>query len=154
MMVVDRQHWIVWISEGYKQYLPALECDESDFVGRHVVEVVPNTLMTQVIKTGQPILVICFIGSTCCRSACRRCANGVPTWGSSSEACSQTSAVATGCLPRNCRRRRCRRWPVARGRETSANCATPLLGISRATLYARPAPVQPRGGPAGRRPKP
>ena len=57
MMVVDRQHRIVWISEGYKQFLPALEHEESDFVGRRVEEVVPNTLMAQVIETGQPILV-------------------------------------------------------------------------------------------------
>ena len=57
MMVVDREHRIVWISEGYKQFLPALEREESDFVGRPVEEVVPNTLMAQVIDTGQAILV-------------------------------------------------------------------------------------------------
>ncbi|MDE2094292.1 MAG: sigma 54-interacting transcriptional regulator [Burkholderiales bacterium] len=57
MLVVDREHRIVWISEGYKQFLPALEREESDFVGRRVEEVVPNTLMAQVIDTGQPILV-------------------------------------------------------------------------------------------------
>ena len=57
MMVVDREHRIVWISEGYKQFLPALEREEADFVGRRVEEVVPNTLMAQVIDTGQAILV-------------------------------------------------------------------------------------------------
>ncbi|MBS0436147.1 MAG: sigma 54-interacting transcriptional regulator [Proteobacteria bacterium] len=58
MMVVDRAHRIVWISEGYKRFLPALgHADERDFVGRRVEEVVPNTLMAQVIETGQPILV-------------------------------------------------------------------------------------------------
>ncbi|HKX43723.1 MAG TPA: sigma 54-interacting transcriptional regulator [Burkholderiaceae bacterium] len=57
MMVVDREHRIVWISEGYKQFLPRLGHDESDFVGRRVEEVVPNTLMAQVIDTGQPILI-------------------------------------------------------------------------------------------------
>ncbi|MEP7297843.1 MAG: sigma 54-interacting transcriptional regulator [Burkholderiales bacterium] len=57
MMVVDRAHRIVWISEGYKQFLPALEHEESDFVGRRVEEVVPNTLMAQVIDTGEPILI-------------------------------------------------------------------------------------------------
>jgi transcriptional regulator with PAS, ATPase and Fis domain len=57
MMVVDRQHRIVWISEGYKRFLPALGHEESDFVGRRVEEVVPNTLMAQVIESGQPILV-------------------------------------------------------------------------------------------------
>ena len=57
MMVVDREHRIVWISEGYKQFLPGLEREEGDFVGRQVEEVVPNTLMAQVIDTGQAILV-------------------------------------------------------------------------------------------------
>jgi transcriptional regulator with PAS, ATPase and Fis domain len=57
MMVVDREHRIVWISEGYKRFLPALGHEESDFVGRRVEEVVPNTLMAQVIDSGQPILV-------------------------------------------------------------------------------------------------
>ena len=57
MMVVDRQHRIVWISEGYKRFLPALGHAEDDFVGRRVEEVVPNTMMVQVIESGQPILV-------------------------------------------------------------------------------------------------
>ncbi len=56
-MVVDRHHRIVWISEGYKRFLPALGHAEADFVGRRVEEVVPNTLMGQVIESGQPILV-------------------------------------------------------------------------------------------------
>jgi transcriptional regulator with PAS, ATPase and Fis domain len=58
MMVVDRSHRIVWISEGYKRFLPALGFQrEDDFVGKRVEEVVPNTLMNQVIETGRPILV-------------------------------------------------------------------------------------------------
>jgi transcriptional regulator with PAS, ATPase and Fis domain len=58
MMVVDRSHRIVWISEGYKRFLPALGFDsEGEFVGKLVEEVVPNTLMNQVIETGRPILV-------------------------------------------------------------------------------------------------
>jgi len=58
MMVVDREHRIVWISEGYKQFLPALGFESEDsFVGRRVEDVVPNTLMAQVIETGRPILV-------------------------------------------------------------------------------------------------
>ncbi|HZN87246.1 MAG TPA: PAS domain-containing protein, partial [Burkholderiales bacterium] len=57
MLVVDRSHRIVWISDGYKRFLPALGHEESDFVGRRVEEVVPNTLMAQVIDSGQPILV-------------------------------------------------------------------------------------------------
>jgi transcriptional regulator with PAS, ATPase and Fis domain len=58
MMVVDRSHRIVWISEGYKRFLPGLGFgDEHDFVGRRVEEVVPNTMMGQVIDTGRTILV-------------------------------------------------------------------------------------------------
>ena len=58
MMVVDRQHRIVWISDGYKRFLPALGFDREDqFVGKRVEAVVPNTLMAQVIDTGQPLLV-------------------------------------------------------------------------------------------------
>ncbi len=58
MMVVDRDHRVVWISEGYKSFLPALGfAREADFVGKRVEEVVPNTLMAQVIESGRPILV-------------------------------------------------------------------------------------------------
>ncbi len=58
MMVVDRAHRIVWISEGYKRFLPALGFDGADsFVGQRVEQVVPNTQMPQVIETGQAILV-------------------------------------------------------------------------------------------------
>ncbi len=58
LMVVDRAHRIVWISEGYKRFLPALGFDTAaDFVGRRVEEVVPNTQMAAVIETGQPMLV-------------------------------------------------------------------------------------------------
>jgi transcriptional regulator with PAS, ATPase and Fis domain len=56
-LVVDRDHRIVWISEGYKRFLPALGHAEADFVGRRVEDVVPNTLMAQVIDTGKPILI-------------------------------------------------------------------------------------------------
>ena len=57
MMVVDREHRVVWISEGYKRFLPALGRAEDEFVGRRVEEVVPNSLMAQVIDSGQAILV-------------------------------------------------------------------------------------------------
>src|SRR5262245_54173724 len=58
MLVVDRGGRVVWISEGYKQFLPALGFErESEFVGHAVEEVVPNTLMREVIETGRPILV-------------------------------------------------------------------------------------------------
>lgn len=58
MLVVDRNHRIVWISDGYKKFLPALGFrDEHEFVGRPVEEVVPNTLLAQVIDTGRAMLV-------------------------------------------------------------------------------------------------
>ncbi|MDM4766579.1 sigma 54-interacting transcriptional regulator [Pelomonas sp. SE-A7] len=58
MILVNREHRIVWISEGYKKALPRLGFeDEHDFVGRRIEDVVPNTLMAQVIETGRPILV-------------------------------------------------------------------------------------------------
>jgi len=57
-MVVDREHRVVWISEGYLRFLPALGFSEpGQFVGRRVEDVVPNTLMAHVIDTGRPILV-------------------------------------------------------------------------------------------------
>jgi len=57
-MLVDRQHRIVWISESYKQFLPGLGFDSAEaFVGKRVEEVVPNTLMNEVIDSGKPILV-------------------------------------------------------------------------------------------------
>ncbi len=56
-MVVDRDHRIVWIDDGYRRFLPRLGRAEGDFVGRRVEEVVPNTLMGQIVDSGQPILV-------------------------------------------------------------------------------------------------
>ncbi|MEN9419721.1 MAG: hypothetical protein RI988_3342 [Pseudomonadota bacterium] len=58
MLVVDREHRVVWISEGYKTFLPALGfAHEGEFVGKRVEEVVPNTMMAQVIESGRPIMV-------------------------------------------------------------------------------------------------
>ena len=58
MMVVDRSHRVVWISEGYKRFLPALGfAGAHEFVGRRVEEVVPNTLLAEVIDSGQAIMV-------------------------------------------------------------------------------------------------
>ena len=56
-LVVDREHRIVWISDGYRRFLPALGVTEQEFVGRRIDEVVPGTLMAQVVDSGQPILV-------------------------------------------------------------------------------------------------
>ena len=58
MMLVDRAGRVVWINESYKRFLPALGFERpEDFVGRPVEEVVPNTLMRQVVESGKPILV-------------------------------------------------------------------------------------------------
>ena len=58
MLVVDRDHRVVWISDGYKSFLPALGFEsETQFVGHRVEEVIPNTLIPQVIDSGRPILV-------------------------------------------------------------------------------------------------
>ncbi|WP_205665129.1 sigma-54 interaction domain-containing protein [Caldimonas tepidiphila] len=58
MLVVDRAGCVVWISDGYKRFLPALGFErECDFVGHSIDEVVPNTLMRDVIETGRAILV-------------------------------------------------------------------------------------------------
>jgi len=57
-LVVDREHRVVWISEGYLRFLPGLGFTEpAQFVGQRVEDVVPNTLMAHVIETGRPILV-------------------------------------------------------------------------------------------------
>ena len=58
MMLVDRQARVVWINDQYKRYLPALGFErEEDFVGHPVAEVVQNTQMDRVIRTGKPILI-------------------------------------------------------------------------------------------------
>jgi transcriptional regulator with PAS, ATPase and Fis domain len=58
MMLVDRSGRVVWISDSYKQFLPALGFARvEDFVGKPVEQVVPNTLMRHVLETGKPILV-------------------------------------------------------------------------------------------------
>jgi transcriptional regulator with PAS, ATPase and Fis domain len=56
-MVVNREHRIVWIDDGYRRFLPALGHAEDDFVGRRVEDVVPNTLMGNVVDSGRAILV-------------------------------------------------------------------------------------------------
>ncbi len=58
MLVVDRAHRIVWMSEGYQRLLPALGFnDVRQIIGRRIVEVVPNSLMPQVVDSGQAILL-------------------------------------------------------------------------------------------------
>jgi transcriptional regulator with PAS, ATPase and Fis domain len=58
MLLVDREARVVWINEQYKRFLPALGYPRvEDFVGHKVDEVVQNTQMHRVIRTGKPILI-------------------------------------------------------------------------------------------------
>jgi transcriptional regulator with PAS, ATPase and Fis domain len=58
MLLVDRDARVVWINDGYRKFLPALGFERrEDFVGRPVEEVIPNTLMRQVVESGKPILI-------------------------------------------------------------------------------------------------
>ncbi len=58
MLLVDREGRVVWINEQYKRFLPALGFQRvEDFVGHPVSEVVQNTQMDRVIRTGKPILI-------------------------------------------------------------------------------------------------
>jgi transcriptional regulator with PAS, ATPase and Fis domain len=58
MLLVDRAGRVAWINDAYKKFLPALGFERpEDFVGRPVEDVIPNTLMRQVVETGKPILI-------------------------------------------------------------------------------------------------
>jgi transcriptional regulator with PAS, ATPase and Fis domain len=54
-VVVDRDARIVWINERYANRLGAISAH--DAIGRDVEEVIPRSLMRQVVTTGQPILL-------------------------------------------------------------------------------------------------
>ncbi|MDP3762090.1 MAG: sigma 54-interacting transcriptional regulator [Ramlibacter sp.] len=58
MLLVDRDARVVWINDQYKRFLPALGFQRvEDFVGHPVSEVVQNTQMHRVIRSGKPILI-------------------------------------------------------------------------------------------------
>ena len=58
MLLVDREGRVVWINDQYKRFLPALGYEHvEDFVGHPVAEVVQNTQMDRVIRSGKPILI-------------------------------------------------------------------------------------------------
>jgi transcriptional regulator with PAS, ATPase and Fis domain len=58
MLLVDRDARVVWINDQYRRFLPALGYErEEDFVGHPVSEVVQNTQMHRVLRTGKPILI-------------------------------------------------------------------------------------------------
>ncbi len=58
MLLVDREARVVWINDQYRRFLPALGFErEEDFVGHPVAQVIQNTQMHQVLRTGKPILL-------------------------------------------------------------------------------------------------
>ena len=58
MLLVDREARVVWINDQYRRFLPALGFPrEQDFVGHAVSDVVQNTQMHQVLRSGRPILI-------------------------------------------------------------------------------------------------
>ena len=58
MLLVDRDARVVWINDLYRRYLPALGfAREEDFVGHPVSQVIHNTQMHEVLRTGKPILI-------------------------------------------------------------------------------------------------
>ena len=54
-VVVDHEARIVWINERYAKRLGAKSAAEA--IGKPVEEVIPSSLMRQVVRTGQPILL-------------------------------------------------------------------------------------------------
>ena len=58
MLLGDREARVVWINDQYRRFLPALGFPrEEDFVGHAVSDVVQNTQMHQVLRSGKPILI-------------------------------------------------------------------------------------------------
>ena len=54
-VVVDRNARIVWINDRYALRLGAISA--ADAIGRDIEEVIPNSLMREVVNSGQPILL-------------------------------------------------------------------------------------------------
>ncbi|HMN22794.1 MAG TPA: sigma 54-interacting transcriptional regulator, partial [Ottowia sp.] len=58
MLLVDRDARVVWINAQYRRFLPALGFDcEADFIGHPVSQVIHNTQMHEVLRTGRPSLI-------------------------------------------------------------------------------------------------
>ncbi|MFT3777328.1 MAG: sigma 54-interacting transcriptional regulator [Ottowia sp.] len=58
MVLVDRDARVVWINDQYRRFLPALGFPrEEDFVGHPVSDVIQNTQMHEVLRTGKPMLI-------------------------------------------------------------------------------------------------
>src|SRR5687768_18262756 len=54
-IIVDRDSRIVWISDKYAARLKVASA--ADAVGRVVEDVIPNSLMREVVRTGEPIML-------------------------------------------------------------------------------------------------
>lgn len=57
MVVMDREHRIVWFNEGYRRFIALGPFADSGVIGRRIEDVVPNSLMGKVIDTGIPVVV-------------------------------------------------------------------------------------------------
>ncbi len=58
ILVIDRRGKVVWVNERYERYLPTLGFSSPEkMIGREVEEVVPNSRMREVVKTGKAILL-------------------------------------------------------------------------------------------------
>ena len=58
ILLVDAAMRVVWINDRYERYLKALGFDSpADIIGKRVEDAVPNTLMHEIVRTGQPILL-------------------------------------------------------------------------------------------------
>ena len=55
MIVLDRAHRIVWSSEGYERFVALGPFATSGIIGRRIQDVVPNSLMGEVIDSGRAI---------------------------------------------------------------------------------------------------
>src|SRR4051794_24617587 len=54
-IIVDREARIVWLSDKYAGRLNL--ADASQAIGRVVEDVIPNSLMREVVRTGEPMLL-------------------------------------------------------------------------------------------------
>src|SRR5512134_3756253 len=54
-IAVDTAARIVWINEEYAAFLGLKGVEEA--LGREIEEVIPNSLMREVVRTGEPILL-------------------------------------------------------------------------------------------------
>jgi transcriptional regulator with PAS, ATPase and Fis domain len=55
MIVLDRQHRIAWFSEGYRRFIALGPFADTGVIGRRIEDVVPNSLMGNVIDSGRAI---------------------------------------------------------------------------------------------------